>query len=183
MPTGRWQHASAAVGGRVYVVGGVVEGNGDSRSLWAYDPVSGEWQADLAPLPTEREHLSAVELDGRLIVIGGRKVRNLGAVEAYDPTTDTWETLPELPTPRGGMAVGVIRGRIHAAGGENLGSMATHPEHEVFDPVTMTWSKAPDMLTKRHGLASAVVDGRWYVIGGGRAAMLSVSNIVEVFEP
>jgi hypothetical protein len=81
------------------------------------------------------------------------------------------------------MAAAVIDGRIHTAGGENLGSMSTHPEHEVLDIETMAWSKAPDMLTKRHGLASAVVDGRWYAVGGGRAAMLSVSDIVEVFEP
>ncbi len=81
------------------------------------------------------------------------------------------------------MAADVIDGRIHTAGGEDLTSVSTDPQHEVLDLATMTWSRAPDLPTKRHGLASAVVDGRWYVIGGGRAAMLSVSDIVEVFTP
>jgi len=81
------------------------------------------------------------------------------------------------------MAVGVIDGMIHTAGGENLQAVSTYPEHEVFDDATGAWATAPDLPTKRHGLAAAVVDGRWYVIGGGRAAGLSVSDVVEVYTP
>ena len=134
-------------------------------------------------LPTEREHLSVVEAGGRLIALGGRKGSNVAVVEAYDPATNAWTTLPPMPTARGGMAAGVLEGRIHTAGGENLVAISTYREHEVFDLATQTWSRGPDLPTKRHGLASAVVDGRWYVIGGGRSAMLSVSDIVEVFTP
>jgi N-acetylneuraminic acid mutarotase len=182
MPTKRSQHASVALGGKIYVVGGVVEGV-DPRALWAYDPRTGDWQTDLAPMPTEREHLTAVAANGLLIAIGGRKTHQIGAVEAYDPTTNTWRSLPDLPTPRGGSAAGLIGDAIHVAGGENLNAMSTYAEHEVLDLATMTWSKGPDLPTKRHGLASAVIDGRWYVIGGGRAAGLSVTDIVEIFTP
>jgi len=182
MPAKRSQHASVALDGKIYVVGGVVEG-ADSRALWAYDPGTGVWQTDLAPMPTEREHLAAVAADGLLIAIGGRKTYQIGAVEAYDPATNDWHELPDLPTPRGGSAVGLIGDAIHVAGGENLNAMSTYADHEVLDLATMTWSKGPDLPTKRHGLASAVVDGRWYVIGGGRAAGLSVSDVVEIFAP
>ena len=182
MPGGRWQHASVAIDGRVYVVGGVVQGP-NPRALWAYDIASGVWQTDLAPMPTEREHLTAVAANGKLIAIGGRKTQQSGAVEEYDPATNTWRSLPDLPTPRGGSAAGLIGNVIHVAGGENLNAMSTYPQHEALDLSTMTWSSAPDLPTKRHGLASAVVDGRWYVIGGGRAAGLSVSDVVEVYAP
>jgi N-acetylneuraminic acid mutarotase len=182
MPAPRSQHGSAAIDGKIYVVGGVVRGP-DLRALWAYDPVSGEWDTKLPSMPTEREHLSVVEAGGRLYAIGGRKGRNFTAVEAYDPKTNRWETLPGMPTARGGMAVGVIGAAIHTAGGENLEALSTYPQHEILDTTTMTWSKGPDLPTKRHGLAAAVVGNRWYVIGGGRSAMLSVSNIVEVFTP
>jgi N-acetylneuraminic acid mutarotase len=134
-------------------------------------------------MPTEREHLSVVEAGGKLYAIGGRKGSNLGANEVYDPATNAWTMLADMPTPRGGMAIGVIGDAIHAAGGENLQAMSTYPEHEVFDIATGTWAKAPDLPTKRHGLAAAVVDGHWYVIGGGRSAMLSASDIVEIFTP
>lgn len=182
MPTGRWQHASVALDGKIYVVGGVVEGNNE-LALWAYDVASGTWQTGLAPLPTEREHLTAVAADGLLIAIGGRKGHQIGAVEAYDPMANTWRSLPDLPTPRGGSAAGLIGDVIHVAGGENLNESSTYRQHEALDLATMTWSSAPDLPTKRHGLASAVVDGRWYVMGGGRAAGLSVSDVVEVYTP
>ena len=182
MPSGRWQHASVTIGDTIYVVGGVVQDR-NARELWAYDIPSGVWRTDLAPLPTEREHLTAVVWDGQLIAIGGRKTHQIGAVEAYDPATNTWRSLPDLPTPRGGSAAGLIGNVIHVAGGENLNAASTYAEHEALDLATMTWSRAPDLPTKRHGLASAVVDGRWYVMGGGRAAGLSVSDFVEVFTP
>ena len=182
MPGGRWQHASVAIDGKIYVVGGVVQGP-NPRALWAYDIASGVWRTDLAPMPTEREHLTAVAANGKLIAIGGRKTQQSGAVEEYDPATNTWRSLPDLPTPRGGSAAGLIGNVIHVAGGENLNAMSTDPQHEALNLSTMTWSSAPDLPTKRHGLASAVVDGRWYVIGGGRAAGLSVSDVVEVYAP
>ena len=182
MPANRWQHASVVLDGRIYVVGGVTDGD-NPRAVWAYDIASSTWQTDIAPLPTEREHLTAVAANGMVIAIGGRKIHQIGAVEAYDPKTNVWKALPDLPTPRGGNAVGLLGDVIHVAGGENLNDSTTYAQHEALDLATMTWSKGPDLPTKRHGVASAVVDGRWYVIGGGRAAGLSVSDFVEVYTP
>jgi non-specific serine/threonine protein kinase len=182
MPADRWQHASVALDGRIYVVGGVTEGD-NPHAVWAYDIASGVWQTNIAPLPTEREHVGAVAANGLMIVIGGRKIHQIGAVEAYDPQANAWRTLPDLPTPRGGSAVGLLGNVIHVAGGENLNDNSTYPQHEALDLATMTWSRGPDLPTKRHGVASAVVDGRWYVIGGGRAAGLSVSDFVEIYTP
>jgi N-acetylneuraminic acid mutarotase len=183
MPAARAQHASVALGGRIYVVGGVAGAPRRARELWAYDVAGGRWITDLAPLPTEREHLTAVAAGGRLIAIGGRKGGQIGAVEAYDPATDAWTSLPDLPTPRGGSATGLIDRVIHVAGGEDLNNNSTFPQHEALDLTTMTWSRGPDLPTKRHGIASAVVDGRWYVIDGGRSAGTSISDLVEIYTP
>src|SRR5712671_3663730 len=140
LPAPRDHFGLAALGGKIYAVGGVVEG-ADPRALWAYDPRTDGWQTDLAPMPTEREHLTAVAADGLLIAIGGRKTHQIGAVEAYDPGTNTWRALPDLPTPRGGSAAGLLGDSIHVAGGENLNAMSTYAEHEVLDLAAMTWSK------------------------------------------
>ena len=40
MPGARSQHGMAAVGGKLYVVGGVVRSR-NARAMWAYDPVTG----------------------------------------------------------------------------------------------------------------------------------------------
>jgi non-specific serine/threonine protein kinase len=183
MPGPRAQHASVALGARIYVVGGVAGDPRRARELWAYDVAHGTWLTDLAPLPTEREHLTAVAAGGLLIAIGGRKGRQIGAVEAYDPATNAWTTLPDLPTPRGGSATDLLGNVIHVAGGEDLNNNSTFAQHEALDLGTMTWSRAPDLPTKRHGLASAVVDGRWYVIDGGRSAGTSITDLVEIYTP
>jgi len=45
----------------------------------------------------------------------------LAKVEAYDPTTDTWNTaLADMPTARAGSFVGVVNNIIYVIGG-NIG--------------------------------------------------------------
>lgn len=43
----------------------------DVNTHEAYDPATGIWEK-LAPLPTAREHVPAVTLDGKIYVSGGR---------------------------------------------------------------------------------------------------------------
>ena len=54
-----------------------------------------------------------VELHERSDVLGGRwgDVGNVDLFEAYDPLTDTWRTLPPMPTRRGGLAAAALGGR------------------------------------------------------------------------
>lgn len=117
MPEPRRAHVTVALDGRLYVVGGVVTGRTLEAPTWAYDPATGEWQDDLAPIRTYREHLAAVEDGGTIIAIGGRGTQNVDAVERYDPATDTWTPLPPLPTARSGLTAAMNDGAIHVIGG------------------------------------------------------------------
>lgn len=67
MPTPRTEVAVAALGGKVYVVGGF-EGSGDVVEV--YDPAADRWAA-LAPMPTARHGLGAAVVGGVVYVIGG----------------------------------------------------------------------------------------------------------------
>jgi N-acetylneuraminic acid mutarotase len=184
MPDNRAAHASAAIGGLLYVVGGV---GPNSAQLWVYNPATNSWDTTRAPLPTQREHLTAVGLNGKLYAIGGRwfGFGNVGTLEEYDPAINTWTTRPSMPTPRSGLTAAVVHGRIHVTGGEDLGSSHTFNEHEVYNPAVNSWSTFVNMPTARHGVPSASIDNRWYVIGGGLHAgnetYSSLTNIVEVF--
>jgi len=40
--------------------------------------------------------------------------------EAYDPKSNSWQRLPPMPTPRHGLAVAEIGGRIYAVSGANV---------------------------------------------------------------
>jgi N-acetylneuraminic acid mutarotase len=172
--------------GQLYVIGGV---GPEPATVLVYDPTQDRWSRLASPLPTLREHLAAVALDGRIYVIGGRwrGQGNLAAVEILDPASAQWSAAAAMPTPRGGLTASPLGGRIHVGGGEDLSSGETFAAHEVYDPATARWTAAAPLPTPRHGLASGVIDGRWYVVGGGERAgamtILSLSDAIEVYRP
>ena len=189
LPEPRAAHTMDYIDGKLYIVGGVGQ---DPTQVWAYDLATDTWDTSLAPLPTEREHLTSVVVDGKLYVIGGRinvdgGQRNLSANEMYDPQTDTWTHLTDMPTPRGGLAASVIDGRIHVAGGEISNPACAFNRHEVYDPQTDTWAVGPDLPVARHGMASASLGDSWYLIGGSTGAgghtLATLNDQVFIFTP
>lgn len=169
LPAPRAGHALVALDGALYVIGGLGR---TSQAVWRFDLATERWTEPAARIPTVREHLAAVVLDGRIWTIGGRwpERGNVGTVEVYDPATDRWAPGPDLPTPRSGLTAGVLDGRIHVVGGEALSGGRTFEQHEVYDPATGSWATAPPLRPARHGLASAVAGERWYLIGGATRA-------------
>ena len=183
MPAPRLAHAAVAVDGRLYVVGGVIPGLTLRAPTFAYDPTTGEWQADLAELPTYREHLAAVAVDGAVIAIGGRAAQNVDAVERYDSVSDGWSALEPLPTARSGLTAAIVGGRIHVVGGEGIDPPQVFREHEVLDIAAGRWLIGPALDRGRHGLASGAIDGHLYVVGGGPNPGLSGSDRLDVLSP
>ena len=86
-----------------------------------------------------------------------------------------------MPTPRSGIAAGVLDGRILVVGGE--GPSGTFNQVEGYDPAAKTWRSFAPLPTARHGLAAAVVGHRIYVIAGGPTPGGSASSVVEIFTP
>ncbi|MGH7378434.1 MAG: Kelch repeat-containing protein, partial [Candidatus Methylomirabilales bacterium] len=130
MRTARSEVAAAALGGRLYVVGGFGSGG---AVVDEYDPPADAWR-ERAALPAPVHHPAAASLDGVLYVIGG--YRNgwapVADVFAYDPRSDRWTRRAPMPTPRGALAAAVLEGRIYAVGGiaPDGGSRTL----EVYDP-------------------------------------------------
>ncbi len=186
MPGPRAAHAMVALDGMLYVVGGR---GPNSEEVWRFDPTSDQWSIGPNPLQTPREHLAVAALAGRIYVVGGRDSanRSLRRVEIYDPATSGWSRTADLTRARSGFTAGVLRGRLHAAGGEDLNAGTTTATHEVFDPTKGLWLPAPPMPEARHGIASAVSDGRWFIAAGaakaGMWSMISLRSDVFVFTP
>ncbi len=179
MPAPRAAHTMVTLNDVIYLVGGVTSA---SVQLWSYDPVADKWDTHHAPMPTAREHLASVVLDGKIYALGGETPNSngtgnetymkLATAEVYDPVADTWSTLPDMPTSRSSIVAAAINGKIHVVSGENVADNCVFPEHEVYDPVAKQWSAMIDMATPRHGAVAGVVDNRWYVINGGTKARL-----------
>lgn len=187
MPTKRGSPVAAAVGDKIYVIGGVVPGPKETAvhparahysvgTVEEYDPATNTWRAR-SLMPTPRNHATTGVVNGKIYVVGGRVgaafisggSSNIGVIEAYDPAADLWSRgLPRMPTARSAGAGGAYGGRIYVTGGEyqDYRMMATLRSFEAFDPATNTWSTLPSLPVSRHGLAGAVIGNRLHMVSG-----------------
>lgn len=103
MPRGRRAFASAQIGKRIYVVGGMRENFSFVQDAMHLDLGSSRWKAMAKP---KRPRLSAelVALGGKLYLLGGTvktkggETKSEPSVEVYDPAKGTWRTfIKELP--------------------------------------------------------------------------------------
>ena len=118
---------SGVVNGKIYVIGGRT-GHGfilsatNTDVVEEYNPVNDTWSVPKERMPTARSG-GASGSDGRRIYAAGGEVTTkdlVGAfksVEAYDPVTNSWMTLPSMPMPRHGIAGAVIGNRFHLVSG------------------------------------------------------------------
>jgi N-acetylneuraminic acid mutarotase len=138
MPTARLAPAAAAIGTKIYVVGGY-NGTAVLSVNEIYDTVANMWSTG-APMPTARWALAAASVNGILYAIGGELAstccRETNVVEAYDPVSNTWTTKAAMPTARNSLAAGSDGNLIYAIGGFNFGRLNNV---ERYDPTTNTW--------------------------------------------
>jgi N-acetylneuraminic acid mutarotase len=151
---------------RIYAIGGP-----RGVSAEAYSPATNTW-APVAEMPTPRYALGVtLGADGRIYAIGGYNSNGDRAyqatVEAYTPSTNSWETLASMPTARALLsAVTGADGRIYAIGGFNE-AHGTLSLVEAYTPSTNSWARVASMPSARYDLATAAGDdGRIYAFGG-----------------
>jgi hypothetical protein len=160
--------------GRVLIGGG----NGSETHAELFDPDTDTF-SDTGSLQQGRAMLTAHTLpDGRVIVIGGSSVSAgaidtpLASMEAYDPTTGTFSTLPyALGTPRTWHASALVRdGTIIVAGGYTVKGQCDSLSDTVdqVDPVAGTvtpFATLPNKNTEWN--AVTLLDGSIIGVGGG----------------
>ncbi len=188
MPTLRSGFRTCVVNGKIFAIGGHIDGLGDLSvsTVEVYDPKTDTWERK-ADMPTARTDAATSVVDGKIYAIGGTALNkfefdalvngevrrferwdpeDLPTVEMYDPATDTWTQKADMPTPRN-TSTCVVDGKIYAIGGtsDEVESFRLDTV-EVYDPATDTWAKANKMNHARAGAAVSVVDGKIYVMGG-----------------
>lgn len=102
-------HVMAALGGRLYVAGGLGE-KGDLLSFEAYEPKTDSW-THLAPLPSPHVGAAGAALQGELLVLGGYSHRTYALshlIHAYCPGLGRWLCLGTLPRPRAEMPACIL---------------------------------------------------------------------------
>jgi N-acetylneuraminic acid mutarotase len=138
MPVAICFHTASVVDEVIYVIGGGKDWRG--REIVAvYDPAQDMWEEMNGVMPSPRADHSASVVDGIIYTFGGTAFppgnqKGLDIVEAYNPTTDTWEKKAEMPTARMDLSTSAIGGRIYAIGGAVSFLGATLPIVEEYTP-------------------------------------------------
>jgi N-acetylneuraminic acid mutarotase len=95
------------------------------------------WENKLAPLPIPRNHISYVVLAGEIYVFGGQFLHDCGAADqsichVYDPVTDKWTRLADLPVPRSHAeaATFAVDGKVFLVGGQGKGNITQNTVYQ-----------------------------------------------------
>ncbi len=141
-------------------------------------------------MPTARMAQTTTVMDGKIYVLGGVDVESFAAdylktLEAYDPASNSWETLGTMPTGRGYMASSVVAGKLYAiAGATNFRTPSDAVE--VYDPATDSWSQLAALPVGLYYPASAVGGNKIYVTGGigfDDQSSLKTRSETQVYDP
>lgn len=192
--------AVGVIGSKIVLAGGLTDlelsGNGSQNTVSVvnvFDTRRGEWKflpARAKHMPQGRDHAGAAAVDGKMYVLGGREngqenVKDTVFVLNLCNLAAGWQvSQARMPTPRGGVAAGVVRNKVYVLGGEGN----TETESGVFDQVEAydtkkdIWESVGVMRIPRHGTYAVGVGKRVYVPGGGvRQSGAPVSDF-DVFE-
>jgi N-acetylneuraminic acid mutarotase len=160
--------------GKLHYFGGYpIAHNSEVGDHWALDlsNQAAGWVA-LAPVPNPRSHMGSAVLGGRIYAIGGQHGHDAALitqpdVDAYDPATNTWTRLANLPKPLGHIsgATFAMDGRIVVMGGETANN-AVVADVYAYTPDTNHWTAlAPLPSPRRSGVADVVGGVLYYTTG------------------
>ena len=132
----------------------------------------------ISPMPQARNHFGTAVLDGRMYAVGGQNGHdgcqgghNQRVVHRYDPITDRWRQLADLPTSQSHNEPGVFayNGKIYSVGGQNQRSQ----EVWEYDPASDRWTIRTDLRLPIRLIAPGArpYDNNLFVMGGGEVAV------------
>ncbi|HEV2293735.1 MAG TPA: kelch repeat-containing protein [Tepidisphaeraceae bacterium] len=169
LPYSRGAGGAALLNNRIHFFGGMgYDRTWESSSHWVLDlgNQSAGWKSK-APLPNPRNHTSGAAINGFVYCIGGQHGQEENQVaqrdvHRYDPSTDTWTKVAELPTVRSHVNAStfIMNGKIVILGGET-GYDQPLRNVTVFDPLTNTTYEMSPLPEKRStSVAGVLPDGR-----------------------
>ncbi len=166
--------AAALLGRKIHVFGGVLsDRHTDTGNHYVLDldDVAAGWQA-AAPLPEPRNHLGGAATGGKIYAIGGQTGHDGGRsntpfLHAYDPATNSWTRLADLPGNRSHFEPGtiVLDGKIIIVGGSD--DNTDYADVLTYDPASNGWSKQCDLPSTLVAPFAKVIDGNRLIVAQG----------------
>jgi subtilisin family serine protease len=154
---------TAVVDGKVYLVGGCVDGNcTTSDKTISFDP-DAETFAEVAAYPHPVSWMGCGGISGRAYCAGGIDAESFTDGYSYDPASDSWSPIATMPVDLWASQEAAASGLLVFAGGVANGSSAITNQTVAYDPASDSWQELPNanVATYRGAGACGV-----YKIGG-----------------
>ncbi len=173
--------AAAAVGGRLWVAGGLDGTGRPSATVTVFDPARNQWAAE-RDLPRRVWQACGAASGSRFFVLGGRELADgppVSTVDVLDTTSGTWSAAA-LPLALAEAACAELNGRIYVMGGwTTAATSAGRPSADawVYDPASLTWLALPDMPAPLTGAAVAVSGNDIYMVNGSHDGSRATNRV------
>ena len=158
--------------GLIYYIGGLsCWPNCSVGTVYIYNPTTNTFTTGASmPAGRDRGAGGVAAYNGKIYYAGGLHVgTDVAWLDAYDPATNSWASLPNMPEVRDHFHAVVVGNRFYAIGGRrsDVSLDATTAVNDYFDFGTTTWvtGNAP-LPTPRAGFAAAAVGSKIFIIGG-----------------
>jgi hypothetical protein len=129
--------------------------------------VNGTWRLS-SPMDSPVSESASATIDGIVYTAGGFNHEN--RVQKFDPQTETWQALPDLPADRHHPMMTTDGSRLYYAGGflpepPGFGGVVQKTFWRL-DPDGAGWEVLPDMLLVRAAGAAVYFNGKIWIVGG-----------------
>ncbi|HEX3790843.1 MAG TPA: carboxypeptidase regulatory-like domain-containing protein [Pseudonocardiaceae bacterium] len=163
--TPRERPVVAAVGTKIYVIGGWGADGNPVATTEVYDTAAGTWSTAAAE-PTPYAGSGVAVVGGKVYVVGGCGPINCGVqnTQVYDPAANTWTAAANAPAATAWDSCGGIAGVLYCAGGTT--DAAPISAGYSFDPATNIWSPIAALPETLWGSGSTVSGGKLLLSGG-----------------
>jgi len=181
VPPGRLLSGGAVLDGKLYLVGGVsIEdwdglrgGTGQvvtSSCVDCYDLETRQWE-QVMEMDISRSSPGVVVVNEKVWVFGGLKRREmLQACCVYDPGSDSWADVPNMPDQFAYFTCLVVDNLVWVMGGMGQ-DYKCRTNTYVFNTVDRSWKVGPSLNQPRKGAFSFLHNRKIYLCGGSMDGM------------
>jgi N-acetylneuraminic acid mutarotase len=174
--------------GKVYSFAGATNLPNDyfthiTGAAYAYDPVGQQW-SPIAAVPQALALPAGAFIDGKMYLAGGATFNATtqtyslsAATYAYDPSSNSWAQLANMPTPIAASAAAALDGQLYIVGGcTTLACPPTSASVYRYDPSNNSWTQIASYPAALADLGCAGITGEIVCAGGTNASSGSVPS-------
>ncbi|WP_066401753.1 malectin domain-containing carbohydrate-binding protein [Flavisolibacter tropicus] len=169
-------NALVRVGRKLHSFGGVMtdrQTGNPAHYVLDLDNINQGWVRK-ADMPLSRCHFASAFVGGKIYALGGQTghdgtIADVKYVQVYDPSTDTWTRLKDMPYSRSHSesATFVIDGKVYLVGGRaNTTFSNVLPNVTFYDPATDSWTEDTPLPVNLFGPAAEAIGSELIVSNG-----------------